>query len=549
MAPLTAQQVAAADTASLIAAGKACDALSDLLTARTAALTASRGKGRAGWQGVAADRADMTLVVEHDRLTAAAEQFRALASVLVETAEELLPVRAEVRAVLAEAKAAGCAVRGAEVTGGRAAGRAAPLSAQLSAQLSARLEARLTAALAAATRADARCAAALSGSAGQARGGQGLDPAVARTALFAAAALVAGRLPGPGSSPAQVHAWWQRLGPDERRMLLKDQPQLVGSLDGVPAMARDRANRTLLDQLLAVGGDALPMPGLLAISDRLARQQGTSPPALLLSLGLEGQGRAVLSFGDPDRAAHVCVYVPGMGTKLADVGGKDGDRALALHDAAVAADPTARPGATASMVWLGYDAPQGLAAVADSERAAAGAGPYEHFIEGLRATHSGPPAQVTALGHSYGSLLVGLAARRPGGTHADNVVLIGSPGTGAEHASELGVGPGRVWVGRAVDDPVANMIPGPRQAALLAVGAVLSGVVPPLQYPVGKLEQDHHGVWFGTDPATPGFGARLLPVDSGRGPGGGFAGAHSHYLDRGSSTLAAIGRIVGGTQR
>ncbi|MFC1413801.1 alpha/beta hydrolase [Streptacidiphilus sp. N1-12] len=530
---LSPEQVAEADTASLVAAARACDALSGLLAARTAALTESRGRGRAGWHGIAADRAQLVLVLERGRLHAAAEQFQALASVLVRTAEELRPVRAEVRAVLAEARAAGCLVRGAEVSGGSGAG---PLAA------------RLAAALAAAGRADARCAAALAGSAGQARSGEGLDPAVGRSALLAAAALVGAGLPGPGSSPARVHDWWLRLDPDERRMLLRDQPQLVGSLDGVPASVRDRANRTLLDQLLAYQSDALPNQGLLAIRDRLDRQRGASPPALLLSLGLEGQGRAVLSFGDPDRADRVCVYVPGMGTRLADVGGKDGDRALAVHDAAGAADPGARPGATAAMVWLGYDAPQSLAEVAADGRAAAGAAPYDRFVAGLRATHAGPPARITALGHSYGSLLVGLAARRPGGTGADGIVLIGSPGAGVSHASELGVDPARVWVGAAADDPVSSLLPGPPRSAAEAVGAVLTGALPPLRTPVPPVLQEHHRVWFGADPAAPAFGARRLPVDTGRGPGGGFTGAHSHYLDRGSGSLAAIGRIVAGKQ-
>ena len=595
MTRLSPARVAGADTASLLAAGRECDALSTVLAGRSATLTVARGRGRAGWHGVAADHADIALQLERERLTAAADQFRALASLLVQAAEELATARAEVRAVLAEARAAGCTVDGATVTpaaaspgpgatsrsvavpvpgavgGGSAvhAGGALPASAAAPAvaagvvdsavpatpttasagAAAAGLSARLAAALAAADRTDARYAAALARSAEQARSGDGLDPGAAGAALLTVAALVGADLPDPGSStPAQVHTWWLGLDPDQRRMLLRDQPQLVGSLDGVPAAARDRANRALLDQLLAdADDDTASTRGLLAIRDRLARHHGASPPALLLSLGLAGQGRAVLSFGDPDTAEHVCVYVPGMGTELADVGGKDADRALAVHNAAVAADPAARPGSTAAMVWLGYDAPQGLSAVADDSRAAAGAVSYDRFLQGLRVTGSGPPAHLTALGHSYGSLLVGLAARRPGGgTGADDLVLIGSPGTGAHHASELGVAPGHVWVGAAPLDPVSSLLPSPRQGALIAAGTILSGALPPLKGPVQKLEQDRGTAWFGTNPASPGFGARPLPVDGGRGPGGGVAGAHSHYLDPGSRSLAAIGRIVVG---
>ncbi|MFC1415179.1 alpha/beta hydrolase [Streptacidiphilus cavernicola] len=572
MTALTAALVSGVDPVSLSAAGQECDALSVILADRDATLTEARGPGRAGWHGIAADHAALVLQEERQRLTTAADQFRALASLLVQAAEELTAARAEVRTVLAEARAAGCAVHGDTVvpatatagpashTGGTVVGRSGGASAGAGSAHAAQLTARLAAALAAAERTDQRCAAVLAGSAAQAGGADGLDPDAARTTLLAAAALVEASLPAPDSTPAQVHSWWLRLDPRQREMLLRDQPQLVGSLDGVPAAARDRANRALLDHLLADGvgdgqgrgggADSEPTKGLLAISDRLARQHGASPPALLLSLGLTGQGRAVLSFGDPDTADHICVYVPGMGTTLADVAGKDGDRALALHAAAVAADRSARPGATAAMVWLGYDAPQGLSAAAGDSRAAAGAVGYDRFLRGLRVTGARPPARppahLTALGHSYGSLLVGLAARRPGGTGADDLVLIGSPGTGARHASELGVAPGRVWVGAAPQDPVSSLLPSPRQGGLIAAGAILSGVLPPLRMPVQQLAEERGTAWFGTNPAAPSFGARPLPVDGGRGPGGGVAGAHSHYLDPGSRSLAAIGRIIVG---
>ena len=557
--PLTAELVAGTDPAALLAAGADCDALAEALSGRAAALSEARGSGSAKWRGFAANSAELALVLDRVRVAAAAEQFRVLASLLVQAAEELRTVRAEVRAVLTEAAAAGCTVSGRDVLPGpsgplpgRAPGTGPTRGAGPAAGgtvVAAALAVRLRAALDAAERTDAGYAAALARSAGQASSGEGLDPKTSHAALLAAAALIGDSFPPPGSSPARVHAWWLRLDPTEQRMLLRDQPQLVGGLDGVPAVARDRANRVLLDQLLFSTAGEPVHDALLRIRDRLARQRGASPPALLLSLGLEGQGRAVLSFGDPDLADHVCVYVPGMGTRLADVAGKDGDRALAVHDAAVAAAPDARPGSTASMVWLGYDAPLDLAAVAGDGRAAAGAAPYDHFLAGLRATRLGPPARLTALGHSYGSLLVGLAARRPGGTGADDLVLIGSPGTGAAHASELGVAPGRVWAGAAEKDPVSSLLPSPRQGALLAVGSVLGGVVPPLDTLVGQVAADRGTAWFGTNPAAPSFGARPLPVDAGSGPGGGLAGAHSHYLDRDSSTLAAIGRIVTGRHR
>ncbi|MEK8109345.1 alpha/beta hydrolase [Micromonospora sp. M12] len=46
------------------------------------------------------------------------------------------------------------------------------------------------------------------------------------------------------------------------------------------------------------------------------------------------------------------------------------------------------------------------------------------------------------LGHSYGSLVVGVAAREHG-LAADALVFVGSPGVGVSHAAELGVPSGR----------------------------------------------------------------------------------------------------------
>ncbi|MGG7572766.1 alpha/beta hydrolase [Streptomyces sirii] len=92
------------------------------------------------------------------------------------------------------------------------------------------------------------------------------------------------------------------------------------------------------------------------IRARLERDTGKEPEPLLLGIGPEGQGRAILSYGDPDTADNVAAYVPGLNTQLKDVGHEDGDRAKNVWDSAQYAD---RRQKTASIVWLGYDAPQG----------------------------------------------------------------------------------------------------------------------------------------------------------------------------------------------
>src|SRR5581483_12016752 len=56
--------------------------------------------------------------------------------------------------------------------------------------------------------------------------------------------------PASGTDPGCVAGWWYRLPPAERQALIADRPDLIGNLDGVPADARDAANRARLTRLL-----------------------------------------------------------------------------------------------------------------------------------------------------------------------------------------------------------------------------------------------------------------------------------------------------------
>ncbi|MEZ0091281.1 alpha/beta hydrolase [Streptacidiphilus sp. EB129] len=495
------------EAGSLAAAGLLIDDVSEACGALADNLASARSAYRARWSGAAAARAGLALARQRGRLTAAHLQLRALGSLLGQAAEEFRQHRSELGELL-DAERPG-------------AGVLAPSAATA-----------IDRVRAAADRTDQWLAAELALSVAQAADPDGPDLPAADARLRQVTARLAAALPPPGSNPGLVHDWWRRLGPDARRMLVRDQPQLVGSLDGVPCAVRDQANRLLLDRLVA---DSDRPEALLALRDRLRREaDGGSPPVLLLALGTAGQGRAVLSFGDPDTATHICAYVPGMGTRLADAAGKEADRALAVQQAS-------GPG-TAALVWLGYDPPGTVPDAARTTRAAAGAVDFERFLGALRSTHrTGVPPHITALGHSYGSLLVGLAAQRPGGVPADELVLIGSPGTGADHASRLGVRDGHVWVGAAPHDPVTRL-PAPSVAA----AALLAGTG---QSPLGLLQlraDRGHLTWFGADPAAPAFGARRLPADDG--PPGGFGAAHSHYLDPGSRSLAAVAAVITGRQ-
>jgi hypothetical protein len=56
------------------------------------------------------------------------------------------------------------------------------------------------------------------------------------------------------------------------------------------------------------------------------------------------------------------------------------------------------------------------------------------LVDSLRSTHEGHPTHLTAMGHSYGSTVVGEAAKT-GGLPGDDIIVQGSPGM---HASEIG---------------------------------------------------------------------------------------------------------------
>ncbi|GAA2879178.1 hypothetical protein GCM10010517_41430 [Streptosporangium fragile] len=340
---------------------------------------------------------------------------------------------------------------------------------------------------------------------------------------------------------ARVSAWWRMLDPAARQGLIDKAPGAVGSLNGLPSATRDSANRAFLTleekrlrdakaDLIKKRDDYLRLPGLFGrpggvpgmdaelakYSTMLARVEAVKaalaeggrngrPPALLLAFDATGQGRAVVSYGDPDTAHHVTAYVPGFTTKI-EGDGVDFERARFTWDRAAGLDPGKR---TASIAWLGYDAPQVNQipvpgrSVAFDGAAENGAKELVSFVDGLRASHQpDAPANLTMVGHSYGSLTTAKAAvQRPFGKLADDLVFVGSPGLGVEHARDLGVDPSHVWVGAAPDDQVANL---------------------------GR---------FGEDPYAPGFGAKHFQAKS---------GGHSSYWDERSESLRNIGRIVAG---
>ena len=247
----------------------------------------------------------------------------------------------------------------------------------------------------------------------------------------------------------------------------------------------------------------------------------------LLGFSPDGQGRAIIAAGNPDTADNVVAYVPGMGTYLSDhFVSKD---VLHAQNIAVAAGQANPSHATSAVIWLGYDAPQVTGGAADwahelditgTGDADAGAAAYRHFLTGLRATNTSSDLNLTALGHSYGSVLVGRASQLSGGLDVNNVVIVGTPAWGSTtHRSSASTPAayGRQLPKRPV--PKLNYGTSAGEMAIPIVGAYWS-----------MLDDHKGGGWFGENPADAKFGANRFTVPIG-GTGGLGMQAHGQYFD------------------
>ncbi|MFB8212661.1 alpha/beta hydrolase [Streptomyces sp. NPDC056010] len=358
------------------------------------------------------------------------------------------------------------------------------------------------------------------------------------------------------AAPAAVREWWAHLTDEQREEYLAVYPDQIGNLDGIPSLIRDTANRDNLQLLIGKleGRDdevsRVRLAGLREIDRQLAA--GGQPPMYLLGIGDEGNGRAIVSYGDPDTARNVAAYVPGLNTSLdEDFARGDLKRARDTAKSAMKYDHS-----SASMVWLGYDAPQfpdGLSslAVGGDDRAVRGGDAFSQFMEGLAATNEHEDPHMTAIGHSYGSRTVGAATQQDGGIPGvDDIVLVGSPGVGVNRAEDLGVGKDHVFVGAAEND-VVTKVPSVRQVAAGLFG--LTGG-PAAAHMFGDVaDPGDDDLWFGKDPASEAFGARRFPVAPGPrliGPDGFSIDAHSNYFDaepqRDAMSADAIALIAAG---
>lgn len=275
--------------------------------------------------------------------------------------------------------------------------------------------------------------------------------------------------------------WWQGLTELQQLAIVTAHPGLVVLRGGLPARVRDLANRTLLrrDLIRLRGLDRLDgkqrrrlrqLEKIEAALDRGGRRDPRTGVEVPVQLWLydpdahDGDGRVAISIGDLDTAPDIAVQVPGFGTDAGSIEELT-DRMEDLYDAAAGADDAQE--APATMIWIGYDAPDnqpfdgpGIDAVGvvGDGLAAAGGDQLSQDLEDLLGSRGDDP-QVTVIGHSYGSTTVSMGAAGPGLDGADDVVLLGSPGAGSgvDSAADLGTDPGHVWVASDSLDPIAHL--------------------------------------------------------------------------------------------
>ena len=253
--------------------------------------------------------------------------------------------------------------------------------------------------------------------------------------------------------------------------------------------------------------------------------------AEVLTLDPSGDGRVAIRLGPAD-AEHVVILVPSTGADLAGTS-LHVARARTLLIAAQQADPSST---VAVIHALPFDMPDDVVAsplsancACNPHKAAVGAAELTRFVAGLDLKG----ADVTVIGYSYGSTVVGKALADEGlAGHVDRVLFVGSPGVGVDRAEDLNLAPGSVFAAQARGD-VINHAPSMRP---LAIGAVLGGpigLIPGAAWALGRTAVGDR-LTDGLDPTAPSFGAQYVET-------GEFG--HGAYFDD-PAHLVHIARVV-----
>ena len=360
------------------------------------------------------------------------------------------------------------------------------------------------------------------------------------------------RPPNPKWTPSQVNDWWTSLTDAQRKNIINKHPAWIGNLNGIPMNDRHQANLVWLPIMQAEidksvedyepkqdpWGDNTPGYEMMlqrqrdihALStmfdpDHPERAKGHQ----LLVLDNTGKHlRAAIGTGDIDGADNVIVNTPGMDTgvteEIVDTYDEEKKQARkpsefgpgsAVNNTDSIVNEAKKTGeSVAGVTWLGYDAPtkgetaDGANSVFSDKAAKDAAKDLASFYDGIQETHRGDPHLVAA-GHSYGSLATGYALRQS--TAPDDFSIMGSPGPSSVDASDFHMLPDHTFAAANNWDPVAA-----------------SG-------------------YYGGNPTTnPNSDFTALDTDT-NGPYK-YSSGHSHYMDKGSTSLHSQGQILKGSK-
>ncbi len=360
-------------------------------------------------------------------------------------------------------------------------------------------------------------------------------------------------IPSPGSGPETVHGWWNSLSGQEKTALIAEHSPELGNLNGVPVDVRSQVNRAVmtddLDRVRELAdscgvrvGEVVADPDSygvsttdlcryanacqaeqgLAAAAQAEDENGETPELFLLKYQPEafgGEGAAAIAMGNPDTAVNTAVVVKGLGSGLRQGTLTNPDGRRVFHEANCADWQKD----TAVVMWVGYDAPNSATDLRlyEPNLARVGGRALADDVNALAVSHQGAPANVTVVGHSYGSTTVADAAAGAG-MRAHDVVLLGCPGTdlaGSAADFHLPAG-GHLYVGDASQDEVSWFGHDTERT------------------PLG-------GVGLGQDPAMDGYGSTRFKAEV-----AGYSAKpfydHSHYFDDGSESLFSLGDVVSG---
>lgn len=407
--------------------------------------------------------------------------------------------------------------------------------------------------------------------------------------------------------------YWSQQSPEQKRFLCDTYPELIGNADGVEAWARDRANRLRLPKLkqaaqnevneinseLKKGTDSPAR--YVELQERLTKAQarldaykkieekltdwgpidpnvkdgtqvgfsstyGKQRPGYLSLLTLQeenGRVLAAVAQGDVDHAKNVATVVPGIGTTVEKSLESELTRGANLRNAA-AAEGNIDTKDVAVVSWLGYEAPPAPSKdlgedlkIVTMDLAEKGSDKLAGFLTGVNASriYGAGDANMTLLGHSYGSVVSGRATTKIADGVVDNEILFGSPGMGTYDPSEIHVPEGRRFVSGVPKGDWVQGASDDRWAYYLGLG-VLNPLLIPLEIPA-EIHAELSGVGqLGMDPMN--HDSTFIPISSDATGSYAYADGlfdagsktvlrnHSVYMDPGTGTLRDMGRIVAG---